>query len=78
MKVIGSQVRELIGSTTMKVVGVTKYNEVILEDEESGDLEIWAPNDHFAGYVIEIAGVGYEFVTSICRAALGMYRKGEN
>jgi hypothetical protein len=74
IKHIGSQNRELIGETTYKVVGVTQYDEVILEDEEGGDLELWAPNDHHSGYTIEIAGIGYEFTTSIKREDLEQYR----
>lgn len=73
-KIIGSQTRDLIGETTYKVVGMTRYNEAILEDEEGGELELWAPNNYHAGYTIEIAGIGYEFTTSIKREDLEQYR----
>jgi hypothetical protein len=75
MKIIGNQIRKLIGETTYKVVGMTQYNEAILEDEESGNLELWVPNDYHSGYTIEIAGLGYEFVTSISPAELEQYRR---
>ena len=71
----GSQTREPIGATTFKVVGFTKYNEAILEDEEGGGFELWSPSDDFAGYVIEIAGLGYEFVTSIRDDDVKNYRR---
>ena len=73
-RIIGSQTRDLIGETTYKVVGMTRYNEAILEDEEGGDLELWGPNDHHSGYTIEIAGLGYEFMTSIKREDIEQYR----
>ena len=73
-RIIGSQIRDLIGETTYKVVGMTQYDEAILEDEEGGELELWAPNDYHAGYTIEIAGIGYEFTTSIKREDLEQYR----
>jgi hypothetical protein len=45
------------------VSGPDSNGEVLLED--NGRIEVWAENDDFAGYVIEIDGVGYEFVSSL-------------
>lgn len=36
---------------------------VLLQDTSNDRFELWQKNDHFAGYVIEIDGVGYEFIS---------------
>lgn len=59
---IGSQSREKLedtGYTIESRAGKT----VILTDGET--YEQWQRNDHFAGYVIEIDGKGYEFCCTV-------------
>jgi len=63
-KQIGSQNREKIEDTDYEVVKTLAGGEVILKDKTNGKLELWAESDDFAGYVIEINGMGYEFVSS--------------
>ncbi len=61
MKNIGSQIRQKIEDTSYKLRS-KKGNFVSLE---CGDhREVWAKNDHHAGYTLEIDGIGYEFVSS--------------
>ena len=57
----GSQNREPIGDTEYKVSSALSAGQVVLVDEV-GRCELWIANDNFAGYVIEIGGIGYEFV----------------
>ena len=64
MKTIGSQKRENIYEAGYEAVTLTA-NTVTLKDLETGKLELWGLNDHFAGYVVEFAGNGYEFITSL-------------
>lgn len=61
MRTIGSQTREKIEDTSYEICQVYK-NTAILMNMETGITEVWTKNDHFAGYVIEINGIGYEFV----------------
>jgi hypothetical protein len=63
MKTIGSQKRETIEEAGLTVVNYdTETRELTVRDSGEGKLELWAENDHFAGYVIEYMGKGYEFV----------------
>ena len=39
--------------------------EAILQDKEDGHLELWVKNDHYAGYVVVINGVGYEYARRV-------------
>ncbi len=64
-RVIGSQIRDLLEDTDMRIVSATSDGEVVLTEGDSGSRELWQANDHFAGYVIEIEGVGYEFARGI-------------
>ena len=59
MKTIGSQTRETLKESGMKLVGRQK-GAVILEDAE-GKRELWYANDHHAGYTIQVGRWGYEF-----------------
>ena len=61
IKSIGSQNREKIEDTEYEVYRVCAHGEVILHDTEMNRYEVWAKNDNFAGYVLEINGIGYEF-----------------
>ena len=62
MKTIGSQKRETLAESGMRILKRWSKKEVILTDD-TGIEEVWYENDHFAGYVIEINGKGYEFLT---------------
>jgi hypothetical protein len=62
MKTIGSQKRELLSESGMKLHKRLSKTEVELKDKTDGNIELWSLNDHFAGYVIEINGKGYEFI----------------
>jgi len=66
---IGSQNREPLAESGMAIVSDPKFKlsegEIVLEDLHNHNLELWIENDHFAGYVIEINGKGYEFVRTI-------------
>lgn len=60
---IGSQNRETLEDAGLRLVAGMDDGEVILADGDKR--ELWQRNDHFAGYVVEIDGVGYEFVRSL-------------
>lgn len=66
MKKIGSQTRELLDVSGMDLIydegEHTEETGVILQDRGGGGFELWIKNDWYAGHVIEIDGVGYEFV----------------
>lgn len=64
METIGSQKREKIEKLPYRVLKWLPNKEVILRDD-NGKKELWIENDHFAGYVIEINHIGYEFVRTI-------------
>jgi hypothetical protein len=40
-----------------------------------GQFQLYAANDHFAGAVIEVDGVGYEFVSSVTAAEIEQARQ---
>lgn len=69
IKVIGSQSREKIEDTEYIVDYMDDIDDVprdvFLLDMETGVREKWTENDHYAGYVVEIDGVGFEFVCSL-------------
>lgn len=69
METIGSQKREsLKDANYMFHKDEGEHSEgcgVILRNVLSGKLEYWMKNDHYAGYVIEIDGVGYEFLREL-------------
>lgn len=59
---IGSQYRETLEEAGYRLV--SKNDEyALLENKDTNKLELWAEKDDYAGYVIEIDGVGYEFVS---------------
>lgn len=64
MKHIGSQNRETLPEYGVNAVSYDGET-LITKDIETGKLERWVKNDHFVGYVIEFAGVGFEFVSSV-------------
>ena len=61
MRIIGSQIRETLGESGLKLVGRLP-GRVILEDAE-GKQELWVVNDHGPGYTIQVGRWGYEFAT---------------
>lgn len=65
MKIIGSQRRETIFEAGYSVAKVKSDNELILQEKETGKMELWAKNDHHAGYTVEFKGIGYEFIRSL-------------
>jgi hypothetical protein len=65
MKTIGSQKRETIFEAGYSVARIISDDEIVLQEKETGKMELWVKNDHFAGYVIEYLGKGYEFVRSL-------------
>ena len=65
MKTIGSQKRESLFESGFRLISRQRDGSVILKDRETGTCEMWTPNDHYAGYVIEIDKVGYEFVRRV-------------
>ncbi len=64
MEYIGSQVRERIEETDYKLISVHLNGKTALLNN-NGACELWALSDDFAGYVIEINGQGFEFVSTI-------------
>jgi len=61
-----SQIREKIEDLNVMVaVPKNSDGEIVLYDEEEEKFELWVERDDCAGYVIEIDGVGFEFVRTI-------------
>lgn len=79
IKHIGSQIREPIEETEYKIqfrdehlvlseTGAAQFEdgpEVVLLNTITGKEELWVERDHFAGYVVEIDGKGFEFVRTL-------------
>ena len=60
-----SQVRETLEESGCSLVALTPHDgEVILKDNDLKTFQVWQRRDDYAGYVIVINGVGYEFVRS--------------
>lgn len=64
MKKRGSQIRENYKEAKYKLMSYSKNDKNVILEDEDGQRELWTANDNFAGYVVEINGVGYEFVRS--------------
>ena len=64
MEKYGSQNREKLEDSGYVVERLFDDGSAFLKDVCTGEIELWQQNDHFAGYVIEINGKGYEFVSS--------------
>lgn len=64
MRTIGSQTRQELEYSDYKMRQRINAEEVILMAYD-GVLQLWVANDDYAGFVLEIDGVGYEFVTSV-------------
>jgi hypothetical protein len=69
MEKVGSQIRENIEDTgyTIDVIEGDELTgrNVLLVTADNNKLELWTENNDFAGYVIVIDGIGYEFVRTI-------------
>ena len=64
----GSQFRELLAESGYHLsTGWYKGypNSVILENEHTHHRELWTKRNDYAGYVIVINSVGYEFVREV-------------
>lgn len=64
---VGSQTREPLEETEYRLVATwpdVHIGHVVLADE-AGRRELWAQSDSFAGYVVTINGIGYEFIRSL-------------
>lgn len=62
MKDIGSQIRQTLDEAGYTLI-LRHKGTAILENVVTGKQELWSLNDNFSGYVIEIYGKGYEFVS---------------
>ncbi len=67
MEKIGSQTRENIEEDDVYTVieGPEEDDSIILFNKVGEKYERWTKNDDFAGYVLVIDGVGYEFVRTL-------------
>lgn len=65
IKKIGSQSREKIEDTEYEVDHIGTDGHAVLFNTNSGYQEMWSARDDYAGYVVEIDGVGYEFCYTI-------------
>lgn len=72
MDTLGSQTREDINESNIYslLAGPNKDGEVTIHNTITGNCEIWTANDDFAGYVLVIHGIGYEFVKSLKKVSL--------
>lgn len=61
MRKYGSQIREPVEEAGFTVAGHIDDDTVVLQHNTDGKFEVWSKKDDFAGYVVEIDGVGYEF-----------------
>lgn len=73
MKTIGSQKREILADTEYTLI-LLNGNAAFLLNNSTNKKELWQQNDHFAGYVIEIDGIGYEFITTVKEKTHGKTR----
>lgn len=63
----GSQTRESYTDAGYRIVSMAATLDrmsVVLEDE-TGKRELWRCSDGFAGYVVTIGGIGYEFIRTL-------------
>lgn len=65
MESTGSQNRDTLEDSGMRFVCRRSSTDIVLRDQDTGIEELWVERDDYAGYVIEIDGVGYEFVRSL-------------
>jgi len=65
LKFNGSQVREPLTDSVYILYRRLSAREVVLEWKNDRKRELWALNNDYAGYVVEINGQGYEFVRGL-------------
>jgi hypothetical protein len=75
MKTIGYQNRDTVNEAQVVLLKHLPHDEALIMDAK-GKFEIWGMNDGYAGYVLEIDGVGYEFIRSVDSANAYNYLKG--
>jgi len=61
MRTTSSQVRERLEDSGRTLIALHLNGRQALLNY-NGSCELWTLNDHYAGYVIEIDGKGFEFV----------------
>lgn len=64
MKNANNQIKETLAEAGFELIE-RNGKEVILKEISTLNFELWAENDNFTGYVVEIDGKGYEFVRSL-------------
>jgi hypothetical protein len=64
MRIIGSQTRSTIEEEGLSLHQWLNNADVILSDDH-GNFAMYTKNDNYAGHVVEIDGIGYEFVSSL-------------
>lgn len=64
-KKIGSQTRDTLKESGYTLIKRINKNNVILQEKGESHCESWFKNDHHAGYVIEINGLGYEYTRRV-------------
>jgi len=74
MRQIGSQIRDILEESHMALtILLIEEHEAILTDKD-GLSELWAQNNDYSGYVIEINGVGYEFIREVTPQDIASYQ----
>ncbi len=63
MKIIGSQHRETLKEANYHLL--SRFNGYATVLSPDGKRELWASNDHAAGFVLQIGRWGYEFVREL-------------
>lgn len=56
-------IRQSLKESGYKLI-MANGNGAVLEDKY-GTREFWQQNDDYAGYVIEIFGIGYEYINNV-------------
>ena len=72
MDILGSQRREDINESKIYSLlsGPDKDGIVVIHNTITSNCENWIANDDFAGYVLVIHGLGYEFIRSLKKVSL--------
>jgi len=65
MEIIGSQTREDIKDAPYVFKEYLEDQDVVLFNCVTSKRELWTRNDSYAGYVVVIEGIGYEFCKTL-------------
>ena len=65
IKQYGSQTREPLNESGYKLVETRDGQKDAILENTLNWRELWTKSDDFSGYVIDIFGIGYEFVMSL-------------